>query len=489
MVGGHRMGYVLTLCAFAATWVSASSMIGGPGFLFRYGYSYLIYSPFAWFVGSAVVLIPIGYKIRRVPLTTIPEFFVKRFNSPALELLMGCIMLIVFTLFAVIQMKGFAIIMANMLGIPYSMGVLFVALMVLYTAILGFRSVALTDVLNFSLLTIGVLVGAFCILKLTGGFTAINEAAALISTAPLAGGAETVKGSLLHPTAMNTFTPFFLFGIFLANGVGGGANPQYAIRAVAAKNNKTAVMMAGFAVLMMFVVYFSSAFVGMGARVLIPTLPVGTDQDWIYPLLAVQYFSPFLGSIIMVGIAAAAISSANAQILLVATAAIYDVYRVATKRTLTGKKLVLATRIAALVAGGIAMIISLNPPELVIVLLAYIYGINASTIFAPLWLGLFWKRATKEGAFAGMVTGGLVYFFWDFFIGQKPIHPVILGLGISVIVMIVVSKLTKPTELKYLLPYFPFLRDTATKEELAEAKGTPFIDGATGEAIGASVPN
>ncbi|MCL2768401.1 MAG: hypothetical protein FWE49_06735, partial [Synergistaceae bacterium] len=184
---------------------------------------------------------------------------------------------------------------------------------------------------------------------------------------------------------------------------------------------------------------------------------------------------------------AGAISSANSQILLVASSAVYDIYKVKFNKELSGRKLVWATRTAALIGGGVAMIIVLNPAEAVVMLLAYIYGINASTIFAPLWLGLFWKRTTKEGAMAGMITGGLSYFFWDYFkLGAATgtgLHPVLIGLGLSLLLTIVVSLNTKPTPLKFLLPYFPYLKETADPAELAEALAYERVDGATGEKI------
>ena len=493
-IGGRKIGHFLTLCGFCATWVSATSMIGGPGWLFRFGYNYLIFAPFAWFVGAAVILIPIGYKIRRVPLNTVPELMYSRYNSRTLQLMMGIVLMIVFVLFSTIQMTGIGILMSSMLGIPFETGVIFVAVVVLYTAILGFKSVILTDVLNFALIIVGVVIGAVLVLNMTGGLTAINQAAMHIDTHPMyfadgAGGfvpaPATVPGSLLHPTAMSTFAPFFLFGVFIANGIGGGTNAQYIIRAIAAKNNKVAIMMAGFAVLLMMIVYFLSAIIGMGARVIMPTLPVGTTQDWIYPLLCVNFFSPFIGGLIMVALCAGAISSANTQILLVATSAIYDVYKAKFNKELSGKKLVLSTRIAALVAGGVAMYIVLDPPEAVVLLLAYISGLNASTVFAPIWLGLFWKGATKEGAIASMLIGGISFFLWDYFDINiaTGVHPVLIGMGLAVLTMVVVSKNTKPTELKYLLPYFPYLRQTASKEELDEALAHERFDGAIGGKI------
>lgn len=491
LVGGRGLGHVLSLAGFCATWVSATSMIGGPGWLFRFGYNYLIFAPFAWFVGAAVVLIPIGYKMRRVPLNTVPELMIARYDSRTLQMMMGIVLMISFTLFSTIQMTGIGILMSSMLGLPFETGVIFVVIVVLYTAILGFKSVVLTDVLNFLLIVFGVLIGMILVLNLTGGLTSIHEQALLIDSSPMwvadgQGGftpaPATVPGSLLHPTAMGTFAPLFMFGIFIANGIGGGSNAQYIIRFISAKSNKVAVMMAGTAVLLMMGVYFMSAIVGMGARVIMPTLPVGTNQDWIYPLLCVNYFSPFIGGLIMIALCAGAISSANTQILLVATSSIYDVYKAKFNKDLSGKKLVMATRGAALVAGCVAMYISLNPPDAVVALLAFIYGINASAVFAPIWLGLFWKRATKEGAIAGMLGGALSYFAWDYFNidAATGVHAVLIGLSLAVISMIVVSLNTKPTALKHLLPYFPYLKETANPDELAEALAFERIDGAIG---------
>lgn len=458
MIGGHDMGWFLTLCAFAATWVSATSMIGGPGFLFRWGYSYMLYGPIAWFIGSATPMIALAYKLRRSPTKTVPEFMSKRYGSVNLQAFSALIMVYGFILYVVIQMKGFAIIMSAMLDLPYSWGVWLVAIMVLYTTVLGFKSVAATDVVNFACLTFGAVIGAIVILNLVGGFSAMNAKAALIDTVPMikegAKIAATIPGALLHPTSMGTYTPLYFFGIFLAMGLGGAASPQYAVRMLAAKNVKIAVYMAGLSVLLMSVVYFSTTVIGIGSRVLIPTLPAGTDQDWIYPLLAVKYMYPAIGALILVGIAAAAVSTANAQLLLVATSTIYDIYRNLFDKNMPEAKLLKWTKIAVFLTGILCMIITLSPPPVILQMGAYVWGLFGAVFFIPLWGGCYWKRATRQGAIASVVGGAVVYLVWDLTIGAKPTHPVVFGMLASLILFIVVSKLTPPMDKKFTDPYF-----------------------------------
>ena len=81
-------------------------------------------------------------------------------------------------------------------------------------------------------------------------------------------------------------------------------------------------------------------------------------------------------------------------------------------------------------------------------------ALMASSFFIPVVLGVYWRRATREGAAAAMIGGVTMTFAWEFF-GSEAIDPVLPGFLLSAALMIVVSLLTPPPPAHATAPYFP----------------------------------
>ena len=389
------LGLFLSVSTFGATWFSAASMLGLPGLIYEYGYSAILYSVVCWFLGSLFIIM-LAKRLRSYNVVTIPHFFYKRYGSAKLQMFTGLILVITYILYIVIQIRGFGIVISFLLDIPYTVAIFLVYLFLLYTTYGGLFSVARTDALNFCLIIAGSLLAAFFVLHETGGWLSIHE-----SIREKAGSGE---NHWFDPFYYGKYSALYFISSLFSLGIGLAANPQYAIRLVSAKSTKTAIRMVGIATLLLGVVYMSTIVVGLGSIVLIPDLK-GMSPDEVYPLVIDNILtSPWKG-LILVSIVAACISTANSQLLLLASSLVYDVYGRFKPSHQSENKRLAHNKWSITVLATVSLILSLNAPEGLLLFSGQVWGIIAVTFFFPLFGGLFIKGATKRGAYASIVVG------------------------------------------------------------------------------------
>lgn len=393
-------------------------------------------------------LVFMAAKLKDYDIVTVPEYFRIRYNSRLLQGLGGLVIVICYILYIIIQIRGFGIVMSELLDINYKLSIFLVYLFVIYTTFGGLFSVTRTDGLNFILLFIGTVLAAFIILKDIGGITLMNQKASFIATKPFPGFPHVIeKGGLVDPFCNGLQRPSMIFTVCLAWGLGLAANPQYAIRVSSAKDKKTAVKMICFSVLILAVIYIGILIIGIGARVLEPSVASISSVDEIFPHIINNVIYSPLSGFILISIAAAAISTANSQLLILASGFSYDIYKNFFNPNISEERLLNLNRLSIFLAGTISLILSIKPPISLLIYGSYIWGIFSVTFLLPLYGGLYWEKATKEGAMASFI-GGLItisiFFARNTFIKASNIviHPVLPGVVVSLILFYVVSKST-----------------------------------------------
>lgn len=403
--GSGKMRLIPCISTFVATWFSAASMQGLSGAIYTYGYTFVFYSVVPWFLGAACLLALIP-GLRASGTTTIPEYLNKRYKSRGLQLAGGVLVIINFIMYIVIQIRGFGLVIAEFLEITYPLAIVIVYVFVLYTTFGGLFSIAKSDGFNTMIISIGVMVAVFFILQKTGGVIKIHDQAKVIEGVAIEGvGYFTKKGSLLNPLAGGQMTLLSLVSAFFGWGVGLAANPQYTVRIVAAKDNKTARHMILFSVLLLTVIYGGVVLIGLGSRVIMPFVEDIESIDALFAYVFNAQFPSYVSGIVLMAIMAAAISTANSQLLVVSSSFIYDIYKLLLPKTVTDEKLLRVSRLVVFLAGSVSLFLALSPPESLIVYGGYVWGVFSAAFFLPLYGGIFWKRATRNGAVYSMVIG------------------------------------------------------------------------------------
>jgi len=452
-LAGGGLGLALSVSTFGATWFSAASMLGLSGSLYAYGYSAVLYSIIGWFLG-AVFIVLASVKLKKYDPLTVPEFFRIRYQSPTLQALGGTVIVFVYIFYMIIQIRGFGIVMTQLLDIPYTFSVFMIYMFILYTTFGGLHSVARTDALNFILIFAGCILAGYLVVDAVGGVTALHLKAGEINTRVLAGGdGITPRGSLVSPFSMGLQPPLLMITGFCGWGLGLAANPQYAVRILSAKNTRTAANMVGIAVLLLGIMYIGIILAGVGSRVLLPTAPVDSI-DMVLPYVIDAVLESRLGGLILISIIAAALSTANSQLLIIASGFGYDVYKNCINPEISEEKLLILNRVLIAVGGTLSLLLALNPPQGLLVFGSNIWGIVAATFLFPLYGGLLWSGATKKGAMASFVGGLLtstgylkLYYTHLMDTSLKFIHPAFPGVAVSFILFMVVSRLTGGREM------------------------------------------
>jgi len=149
----------------------------------------------------------------------------------------------------------------------------------------------------------------------------------------------------------------------------------------------------------------------------------------------------------MAGILAATISSSDSYLLIAASAFSKNIYQGVLKKEATDKQVIIVSRIVLLLISFIGIIIALDEGSVIFTIVSFAWAGFGAT-FGPIMLfSLFWKRTTRAGAIAGMLSGGGMVFVWNLLLkpmgGIFGIYELFPAFVISCIVIVVVSLLSK----------------------------------------------
>jgi len=437
-VAGNSLGLFISVSTFTATLFSAVSMQSVTGSVYQFGYSTILYSVVGWLLGASC-LIFIAYKIKEYDIVTVPDYFRIRYGSRQYQAFAGLVVVICYILYIIIQIKGFGIVVSELLDINYNIAIALIYLFIIYTGFGGLFSVAKTDALNMLMVIIGVLMVTVTVLLELGGITAIHEEVADIT-----------DGALLDPTTNGIFSPVMIVTTSLAWGLGTAANPQYIIRIVSAKDKRTGVRMVCISTFVLSIIYLGLMIIGLGSRVMEPAAGHIQSVDEVLAFIIDTKIVSYISGVMFISIIAAAISTANSQLLLLASSFTYDFYINIFKKHISNEKFLNLNRVIIFIAGTISLLLSTRPLETLLIYGSYIWSIVAVTFMWPIYGGLYWKNATKEGAVFSSV-GGIIavvafYFIIHYCDFRTEIHPVLPSILISLIIFIAVSAATYKKE-------------------------------------------
>ncbi|MGE7918150.1 sodium:solute symporter family protein [Viridibacillus sp. NPDC093762] len=470
-IGGWSMSLGVSIFYFTATWVSAASVLGVPGILYANGFAGIT----GWFAGwfFATALLPlIAYKLRRpmFPVRTIPEYMRLRFEpyvkKSFLQAWSSIMIVFGYISYVTIQITGIGYLLSQVTGLSYFISILIFLVFILLTVLGGVWSVALTDVLNTVVIIIGLALAAGLLLWNIGGLTTLFEKAALINTPAIEGGTAVAAGGLFSP--LGTFSMAAMLGIFISNSLGAAVAPHWPTRLLASKNVKIAVYTPLLSTIILVFVFSCLLVIGIGGRVLIPTMPNGMATDQIVPLLIANYMNPVVAGILIAAIFAAALSTANGMILQAAIAVSYDMYRNLSTKKIADGILIRITQVLLIIISIIAFVFSINPPAFIALVAAYVFGFFGCAFIGPIFFGLYWKRANRQSAYAGSIIGALSYIIFSFLntkgILVLPIPAVAIGMGLSAVSMLICTLIFPDAPRVAWEPYFEEEISKETKE-------------------------
>lgn len=458
---GYGIGAFISVFAFVSTWVSVASTVGVPSMLYLQGMAAVTGWFGGWFAANVFMSI-IGYKYRRpeTPPRTSPEYLKLRYEPYAkrsgLQAIGGLTMVIGYFLYVILQIKGFGMILSQITGVSYTLAVFVFLIFLVYTAAGGLWSVAMVDLYNAFVIIIGIFIAAISVLYAVGGWDQLWLQASLINTPPTVGAKPTPQGMLMDP--LGTFGLSAMVGIFVANSIGASVSPHWTTRLASAKNVKVAVTYPIAGSIFIGIVFFGLLILGLGGRVLIPTIPEGKGTDWLMPILLTQHVNPVVGAIALAAIAAAANSTANAMLLHNSLAITYDIFRNLSPKKISDQTLIRFSRMLMVILGVIATVLAINPPQYIAIMAAYVFGLYGSVFIVPYFLGLYWKKGNRQGAYAATISGLVLYIVLDSLAKQKvislPLPAILCAVAIAAVLYIICAYIFPSAPKETYEPFF-----------------------------------
>lgn len=425
----RKVGLRECVCTFTGTWISAITILSLTGSVYEEGISPLLYSVVPWFLGAFFLALVTKYLYRSKAIT-VPEMIRLNFGSGTLQAAAGFSLIIVYINYLVTQYKGFGMVASEMFDIPYPAAVGMVYLFIMYTTIGGYRSVLRTDMFNLILLTVSLSVVCFSCVSQCGGFREMYGKAAMVSGMAHPGMQIPTGPGQMMRFFQGRFTPLTCFSMFWGWGLGLAANPQYIVRLLSAKDSRTAQRTVLISIGILIYVYFLLVNTGLAMRVLVPVIPERLTTDGIFiRLINHELYGPWSGFFFL-SVIGACISTANSQLLMVASAVSYDIYGNLGRRRTTPRKVVMLGRLTVVAGGTLAMLLTLNPPEFILSFGGDLWGIVAILLFPPLYASvLFPGRITFGGVRAALITGSIMIMLLYplYYTDHLKFHPAMLG--------------------------------------------------------------
>ncbi len=511
-IAGAHVHPVANGMATAADWMSAASFISMAGLISFMGYDGAVYL-MGWTGGYVLLALCLAPYLRKFGKFTVPDFIGDRYYSQtARTVAVICTIFISFTYVAG-QMRGVGVVFSRFLEVDIVTGVMIGMAVVFFYAVLGgMKGITYTQVAQYCVLIFAYLVPAvFISLLMTGnvipqfGFgSVVNDGSGQFLLDRL-DGLSTELGFAAYTTGTkSTIDMFFITAALM---VGTAGLPHVIVRFFTVPRVHDARKSAGWALLFIVVLYTTAPAVASFARVnMINTInaedgsgtPYSEAPGWIknweqtgliswedknndgrmfyaadernemkidrdIMVLAnpeIANLPAWVIALVAAGGIAAALSTSAGLLLVISTAISHDLLKRNLMPDITEKKELLFARLAAAAAILVAGYLGVNPPDYVASVVAFAFGLAASSFFPAIVMGIFSQKMNREGAVAGMIVGitftasYIIYFKFlnvelnsadNWWFGISPEGIGTLGMLLNFAVAITISRFTAAT--------------------------------------------
>lgn len=443
-----KAGALLSGLAYFSTQYSMSTFMGVPGTIYKVGYAGMSVSvpgiAFSMVIPALLVgrrLIRLGHRYR---MLTMADYISDRYESTLMRALLAIIMILFLVPMMGAQTIGAGIIFKTYTGAPEWVGIVVMGItVILYCMAGGIRSIMITDVIQGILMVATAVVTFFVSLQLGGGLEVINQHLA-----------DTDMSLLSHPGQNNSmpwqnYVSMIIMWSFFTIG-----QPHLFTKFFTMKNYNVMFKAVLLGTLGM---WFSATLIewcGVTGRMSFPNL-TGTDTDFIVPLILQAGVHPVISSLMVAGIFSAGMSTVSGVLITSTSAVTRDLYQKIFNKEATDKDAFIMSRYVTVGLGVLAICIGIYKPSSIFQLVLFSFG-GLGIWAAPILSGLYWKRATKVGAFASVIVGEIVYIlltttFTSLTFG---FNPLIVAWIIAMVVLIVVSLCTKPVSAETIRRHF-----------------------------------
>ena len=434
-LGGRSLGPWVAAISAGASDMSGWLLMGLPGVAYWSGLSDAFWTAIGLAAGTALNWIIVSKRLRHYSESaraiTLPEFFSNRFHEDK-RVILTVSSTFIFVFFSVYAASCFVTVgklFATLFEVPYiPMMIAGAVFVVFYTFIGGFLAESVSDFMQ------GIIMIAALAVVLVGGVVHAGGPGEVIdnlrgipgfldffgiATPTLIDGVQQADGALA------AFGPAGKYGLItiassMAWGLGYFGMPQVLLRFMAIRSAEDIKQSRRIGIIWTTLSLTASVLIGLIGRAMFPmALTTAATSETIFIEMATLLFPPLLAGIVMSGILAATISSADSYLLIAASAFSKNIYKGVLRKDASDQQIMAMTRMILIVLAIVGIIIALDENSVIFTIVSFAWAGFGAT-FGPLMLfSLFWKKTTRQGAIAGMLTGGIAVFIWKLLI--KPI--------------------------------------------------------------------
>lgn len=468
LIGGRSLGPWVTAMGAEASDMSGWLLMGLPGVAYWFGLSDAIWTAIGLLVGTYLNWLFVAKRIRSYSVVagdaiTIPDFLSNRFKEDK-KIIMSIAAIFILIFFSVYAASGFVTVgklFSTLFGFKYiHMMIIGAIFVVAYTFVGGFLAESASDFMQGIIMFFALIAVLVVGISRAGG---VSEIIANVKEIPgffdffgiaqpvLVDGVQQVQGG---KPLFGEAAPYGWLTIIstLSWGLGYFGMPQVLLKFMAIRNIDELGFSRRIATIWCIISLVAAVAIGVIGRVIFPTaLATQSASESIFILMANSSFLPLFAGIVMAGILAATISSADSYLLIAASAFSKNLYGGIFKREANDSQVLRLTRITLIIIAIISMIIALDENSVIFTVVSFAWAGFGAT-FGPIMLySLFWKRVTRQGAIAGMVAGGSMVFIWKLLLkpmgGIFAIYELLPSFILSCIVIYIVSLMTdEPSE-------------------------------------------
>jgi len=516
-VAGRQVPTVFNGMATAADWMSGASFVAMAGGIYFGGYTYMAFLV-GWTGGYVLVSSLLAPYLRKFGCYTVPDFIGTRYGGNLARFCAVVVLALASFTYVTAQINATGTIASRALGIPFELGVWVGLVSILLCSMLGgMRAVTWTQVAQYIVLIIAYLIPIFWIGSKMGNpfphlmlgdevarlgdleaqFGLVKNSAADIKSAGVPGGLKSI--AVAHSAVPDGGMAAWKFiSLALCMMVGTASLPHILMRYFTTPSVKAARKSVAWSLFFIAILYTSAPMLATLSKLSLmdPTLATGIIGKPIADVMSIEWVNQWvnvkqafiadfngdgilqlnewfmrgdvvvlstpevaglpyvISGLVAAGGMAAAMSTADGLILAIANALSHDVYyKIIDPKADVRKRLLVARALLVVIGAAGAYVASMRLTS-ILGAVAWAFDFAMSGLFFPLILGVWWKRATREGAIAGMIAGlasgtaYLIYVYPKFmgnpaWLGIDHLRFGIIGASVCLVVMVVVSLMTK----------------------------------------------
>lgn len=432
LLGGRKLGSVITALSVGASDMSGWLLLGLPGAVYLSGLQE------SWIGIGLVVGAYLNWRLvaRRLRIfslhannsLTLPDYLENRFQdtSRVLRVLSAAVILLFFTFYTASGLVSGAILFESSFGLDYGVALIIGALIIVsYTFVGGFLAVAWTDAIQACLMAAALIITPIAVFAELGGVSSV-----------------VAQVREINPGAQDLFGSVGLLGLIslVSWGLGYAGQPHILTRFMAIGDPDQLVSARRLAMGWMVLMLAASVATGFAGLAYFAQSPL-ENPETVFIQLSQVLFNPWVAGIITAAILSAIMSTIDSQLLVCSSVISEDFYRIFLRPHADSRELLAVSRLAVVAVALVALVIATDRESRVLDLVSYAWAGFGAAFGPVILLSLFLRQMSARAAIAGMLGGAITVVVWSNLEGGLfDLYEIVPGFLVSMLLVLAVSR-------------------------------------------------